>query len=138
MSMASSSTVVDGLSAGCWNACVPHQEVVGTCAAKEAQEVGAAGWGPVVQPMMLSMLMEEDCVSCEKGGKADAATGICDSWTLEYATWAKTLGVDTGARCVVVATGIVGCWKLEGVASAKLVTVASAEFGAVGVSTYVL
>jgi hypothetical protein len=84
--------------------------------------------------MMLSMLME-DGVSCDKGGKADTATGICGSWTLEYATWAKTLGAATGVVYAVVATGIGGCWKWEILALTKLVAVASAEFGAVGIST---
>ena len=135
MSIASSPTTMDELSAGCWSVCVPHQEVVGTSAANAAQGVGVAGWDPVVQPMMLSMLMEEHWVSCDKGGKADAATGICGSWTLEYATWAKTLGTDTDAAYAIATAGIGGCWKWEGLALAKLVTVASAEFGAVGVST---
>ena len=108
--------------------------MVGACAAKETQEVDAAGWDAVLQPMMLSMLMEEGWVSCDKGGKVDAATGFCGAWTLEYARWANTLDVDTGAT-YAAATGI-GGW--EGLALVKLVTVASAEFGAVGVSTYAL
>lgn len=88
-------------------------------AAKVTQEVGAVGWGPVVQPMMLSMLMEEGWASCDKGGKVDAAAGFCGAWMLEYARWAKMLGVNIGATYAVVATGIRGCWKLEKFALAK-------------------
>ena len=113
--------VVEGWSStGCWNAWDPHQEVVGACVAKEAQEVRAAGSGPVVQPMTLSISMEADWVLCDEGGKA---IGICGCWTLECAIWAKTLERGAGAACVGVVTGIGECWTLEELAFARVATV---------------